>query len=259
MAPLRRALDEVGGGGHAVLLAHVGVHVQLDALALGGVLALGLLARVDVQNHHDEALFKAVHFHIAAHGKPLARLHSVDDVADSLLLLLRRRALVVLRTRAEAALSRLVAKERLALDGVGIVGEREDQQLHLAALELARLRREHLSADDDLAGLLGELGDLHGLRRDRPAQNGLGLLLGSLLLAGDDLLLLLLDHLGDGLLVLLLPPAADLLKLLLAQLDRLEDDVHVRNKHVFDQLLDVRVHAGLREELRRDVLRHEDG
>ena len=259
MPPLRRALDEVAGGGHAVHLAHVGVHVQLDALALGGILALGLLARVDVQNHHDKALFKAVHLHVAAHGKPLARLHGVDDVADSLLLLLRRRALVVLRTRAEAALSRLVAKERLALDGVGIVGEREDQQLHLAALELARLRREHLAANNDLTGLLGQLGDLHGLRRDRPAKDRLGLFLRRLLLASDDLLLLLLDHLGDGLLVLLLSSAADLLELLFAQLDRLEDDVHVRHKHVFDQLLDIRVHAGLREKLRRDVLRHEDG
>ena len=35
--------------------------------------------------------------------------------------------------------------------------------------------------------------------------------------------------------------------------------MHVCHEHILDQLLNVRVHAGLREKLRRDVLRHEDG
>ena len=260
MSPLRRTLDEVRRGRDAVLLAHVGMHVQLDALALRSIAALGLFARVDIVDHHDEALFKVVHLDIAAHGKPLARLDCGDDLLDGLLFLVRRRT-VFLRLRrraAKTASARLIAEKRLALDRIGIIRHRKGKQLHFAALEFPRFCGQHFAHDDDLAGLFDQLRDLHRLSRDRAAKDGLRLFLRLLFLLSG-LNMLLADHLRNGFVVFLLAPAPDLLELFLAQFDRLKNNMHLACKDIEDQLLNVRVHACLDEEFRRDILRNENG
>ena len=257
VSPLRRALNQVAGRGNRVHLAHVGVHVQLDALALGRVLTHGLLPPVDVVDHHHQAVLEAVHLHIAANGEPFALLDGGNHVVNRLLFFLRRRAVVLLlRSAAKAPLSGLIAQKRLALDGVRIIRQREGEKLHFAAAQLARLHRQHLAADRQLAGFLRQFADGQRFGGDRPPEDGLRLFLGGLGLLRGDLLALRLNHLCDGLLVLGLAAAANLLQLLLAQLHRLKDDMHLRHEHILDQMLDVMIHAGLCEEFRRDVLRH---
>ena len=257
VSPLRRALNQVAGGGNRVHLAHVGVHVQFNALALGVILPHGLFARINIVDHHNQPVFKAVHLHVAAHGQPFALLDGGNHILNGLLFLFRRRTVVVLLRIAEAALSGLITQKRLALDGIRVIRQREGKQLHFAAAQFARFHRQHLAADGQLAGLFGQFADRQRLGGDRPAENRLGLFFDGFHFLGGNLFALRLDHRGDGLFILGLAASANLFELLFAQLDRLKDDVHLSHKHVFDQLLDVFVHAGLREEFRRDILRHE--
>ena len=256
MSPLCRTLDKVACRGNAVHLAHVGVHMQLDALALGGILTHGLFALVDVVDHHHQTAFKAVHLHVAANREPPAFFDCGDDVVHRLLFFLRRWAVIILLCAAIAAAARLIAQKRLALDGIRIIRQREGKQLHFAAAQLACFHRQHFAADGQLAGFLGQLADGQRFRRNRASENRLRLFLDRLGFLHGDLLLLLLDHLGDCLFILNLASAPNFLKLFLSQLDRLKRDMHLRDKHVLNQLFDILTHTGLRQELRRDILRH---
>ena len=81
----------------------------------------------------------------------------------------------LLRSRQSAPFWAYSAK-RLALDGVRIIRQREGEKLQCRR-ELARLHRQHLAADRQLAGFLRQFADGQRFGGDRPPEDGLRLFL----------------------------------------------------------------------------------
>ena len=173
MPPLDGALDQVARRGHGVHGGHVGVHVQLDALFFGGVLALDALHGHHIAHGNGQFAGEVVIHALAADLDVHANLDLVDLVHDELPLLGGdgRQGLVLVALLAELIAAE--AEEILAQDGRGIVRHREGHQQHFAALELLLLHLEDVALNDHQARVGGQLLHLDGLVRDGAAHDGL--------------------------------------------------------------------------------------
>ena len=172
MSPLDGPLDEVSRGGQGVHGGHVGVHVQLHALFLGGVLPLHALHGHHVPHGNGQLMGEVVVEAFPAHLHVHAHLDLLHLVHDSLALLggdgFGGRVVVLLAAKAVA-----VAQEGLAQDGGGIVRDGKGQQQQFPALELLGFQLEDVPLHGDQARVAGELLHLHGALGDGAAQDGL--------------------------------------------------------------------------------------
>ena len=174
MPPLDGPLDQVAGGGHGVHVGHVGVHVQLDALFLGGVLPLDALHGHHVPHGYGQLTGKVVIHALAAHLDVHAHfdlLHLLHHGAALLLGDGGRRGLVVPAAAEASALAE--AQEGLAQDGGGIVRDGKGHQQHFAALELLGFQLEDIALHHHQAAVAGQLLHFHGAVGDAPAHDGL--------------------------------------------------------------------------------------
>ena len=158
------------------------MHVQLDALFLGGVHALDFGHLLHVAHAHGQFVQKRVHAAVA----PQAHAHAVFDLADLFhdpcpLLLGGRLGRLAPRGAAHA-----VVVERLAVDGGGVVIDGEGGQHRLAALEFLWIGHAgHGAFDDHDAAVLGQLADGHGrVAHGAPLEHGAALGRGWLFGAG---------------------------------------------------------------------------
>ena len=135
------------------------MHVQLDALFLGGVHALDFGHLLHVAHAHGQFVQERVHAAVA----PQTHAHAVFDLSD---LLRHPRALLLggrLGRLAPRGPAHAVVVEGLAVDGRGLVIDGEGSQHRLSALELLGLGHAgHGPLDDHDAAVLGQLSDGHG-------------------------------------------------------------------------------------------------
>ena len=172
MPPLDGPLDEVSRGGQGVHGGHVGVHMQLHALFLGGVLPLHALHGHHVPHGNGQLMGEVVVEAFPAHLHVHAHLDLLHLVHNGLALLggdgFGGRVVVLLAAKAVA-----VAQEGLAQDGGGIVRDGKGQQQQFPALELLGFQLEDVPLHGNQARVAGELLHLHGALGDGPAQDGL--------------------------------------------------------------------------------------
>ena len=173
VAPLGRALDQGGGRRHGVHVAHLGMHMQLDALFLRVVHAHGQRDARDVADHYDCFMREIIVLAVAAHQHAHAFLDLSDHVVHSRFFFGRngwRRFLFLL-----ARIARAVVQKGLAFDGACKVGHGKRKQNGFAARYFACFDRKHLAPDHDQPCILRNFIDRHGRIGDSAALDAVGL------------------------------------------------------------------------------------
>ena len=127
VTPRRRLLDGGSRLGQRVHGGHGRMQMQLHALVLRGVLALGRLELLDGIRLHDHLVVIAVEGHLALNAHPHARLH-----------VLFQNGLCLVRLH-----------ELVDADGAGVVGHIEADHIRVALFELAVLDGKDLALDHD--------------------------------------------------------------------------------------------------------------
>ena len=228
VAPLRRLLDEVAGRCAGVHGGEGGVQVQLHALFSRGVLAHGLLRRLDVRGHQHHLVLEFVVAVAAAHGDPVAVLQTRAQCVG-----------LGLNGLGAVVAAALAAQKQLAVDRGGAVREGEGDDLRLTVLRLAHLKGGDLAAHHQAAHILGDLphlddGIVDHLAVERVRGRRCGFLSVALQVLGG----VHGQHLG-----FLRPGGVDLLNAALVVAGALELHLHRKIEESLKKLLEHAVHA----------------
>ena len=202
--------------------------MQLHALFSRGVLAHGLLRRLDVRGHQHHLVLEFVVAVAAAHGDPVAVLQTRAQCVG-----------LGLNGLGAVVAAALAAQKQLAVDRGGAVREGEGDDLRLTVLRLAHLKGGDLAAHHQAAHILGDLphlddGIVDHLAVERVRGRRCGFLSVALQVLGG----VHGQHLG-----FLRPGGVDLLNAALVVAGALELHLHRKIEESLKKLLEHAVHA----------------